>query len=106
MRNFWTGKTASNFLCGRIRTQNAEGFLPLEQLVSRGITTSITLKAVHGFEDSGKLINKQKIVEEKEARKERKNGRRKICDQQAKKNAEAKELIPMPILYWTDVWSF
>lgn len=74
--------------------------------MSRGTTTNITLKAVHGFEDSGKLISKQKIVEETEAKKERKKGRRKFCDLQAKKNAEAKELILMPTLYWTDVWSF
>lgn len=72
--------------------------------MSRGTTTNITLKVVHVFEDSGKLISKQKIVEETEAKKERKKGRRKFCDLQA--NAEAKELILMPTLYWTDVWSF
>lgn len=40
--------------------------------MSRGTTTNVTLKAVHGFEDSGKLVKKQKIVDETEARKERK----------------------------------
>lgn len=36
---------------------------------------------------------KQKIIDKTEARKERKKRRRKICDLQAKKNAEAKELF-------------
>lgn len=76
------------------------------QLVPRE-TTNMTLKALHGFEDSEKLTETKKLIEETEAKKNKKQKghRRMICDLQAKKNAGAKELIPMPALEWTDIWS-
>lgn len=87
-----------------MRTWASEGFPPLGQLVPRE-TTNMTLKALHGFEDSETLTETKKVNRRDRGKKKQKGHRRMICDLQTKKNAGAKELIPVPALEWTDIWS-
>lgn len=77
------------------------------QLVPTETTTNVTLKALYDFEDSEKLIKTKKKVNRRDRSKKWKGHgvRRMICDLQTRKNAGAKELIPMPALQWTEIWS-
>ena len=74
MYSFETRRKESDFFCGRVRTQASQDFQTLGQLVPRE-TTNRTLKALHGFEDSEKLIetkqNKTNLIEEKKQKTER-----------------------------------